>query len=519
MQSRGRMGSSGVSTGRGRYPRLAMAIGAVTLCMLAFVATASAGLRKDFSVFNDCPVNAPGASACLVSYTTSGEFKLGSKDVTVNKTITLQGAFTKASPFLIPAADGNTLSKTPLTVPGGLVGIEGLGGEVTATAELAQPVKLELENLGSDKPAIYLPLKVKLSNPALGEACYVGSNSEPVSLQLTTGTTNPPPPNKPITGNKGTPAFFDNNKIIVLSGASLVDNSFAAPGVNGCGGIASLLIDPVVDLDAGLPAAAGSNTAILNSSFETTPVSVLQAYRALPELGRCVKVEAVKEGRERVFHGHYYAADCVEEDPLHGSKFEWIKGAGAGSKFTGISGKTTLATATKQAITCSGTSTSGEYTGLKTATATITMTGCANPATKQSCQSGTAPGEIVTSSLAGELGFIEAEYEGQALKVSVGLDLKHAPTLLTARCGEEAVAVSGSVIAPIGKADKMTSTFGLSFKAAGGKQIPEAFEEEPKDTLTSTVKSGAGEAAAQAGLTSSASITNEEKLEIKAAAE
>ena len=247
-------------------------------------------------VFYDCPVNNPRRRACLVSTTTSGEFVIGSKTVTINKTITLQGAISETTNQLVPAADGNTLSKTPLTVPGGLVGIE-LDGmtEVTATAELAGPVVLELENLGSNNPAVHLPLKVKLDNPALGGACYIGSNTEPMTLRVTSGTTNPPPPNKPITGLQGGSIFsLDHEQIIVinrqLAGRQLVRGARASTAA------APLppVIDPVVDLDAGLPAAAGKNTAILNTGFVAATPRVIKAkaVRPLPEIGRCVKVEA-----------------------------------------------------------------------------------------------------------------------------------------------------------------------------------------------------------------------------------
>jgi len=139
------------------------------------------------------------------------------------KTITLQGGVAggvnEVGSALVPAADGNTLSKTPLTIPGGLIGIE-LDGitEVTATAELAGPVILDLPNLGTNNPALTMPLKVKLDNPLLLNSCYVGSDTEPVTLlQLTTGTSGS------ITGSKGTVHVLDHNKIIEVAGSSLVD--------------------------------------------------------------------------------------------------------------------------------------------------------------------------------------------------------------------------------------------------------------------------------------------------------
>jgi hypothetical protein len=492
---------------------------ATILALLAMgIAASSAlgGIQQEFAIFKGCPVDTPGVVQCLVSNTESGEFKIGSKDVTVDRTITLEGAISETTSELV----GAKLSKTPLVVPGGLVGIE-LDGitEVTATAELAGPVQLSLDNLGTDKPALSMPLKVKLSNPALGEACYIGSNAEPVTLNLTSGTTNPPPPNKPITGSVGTFTLKDHSTLIIDSGSSLVDNAFAAPGVNGCGGLLALAVDPVVDLDAGLPAPAGSNTAILTGTLYSASARVVKAVALLPEIGRCTKVVPEKVGKEKFFHGHYEAAGCVEENPQppgsQNGEWEWTPGPGPIKTFTATAGKLKLETVGKAVINCVAATGAGEYTGTKTATASLKLTGCQRADTKASCQSaGAAAGEIVTSQLEGELGFIEDEYEGEQLNVSVGLDLKRQPSLLTAECGGSPVSVSGSVIAPIGPVDKMASSFTLKFKATGGKQIPEAFEEKPNDTLVSTIGGGPPE---QTGLTGTGKLTNGEKLEIRAA--
>jgi hypothetical protein len=95
----------------------------------------------------------------------------------------------------------------------------------------------------------------------------VGSESEPIVLNLTTGTTDPPSPNKPISGKPGTASFNEALTIITIHGNSLVDNSFAAPGVSGCGGSLAPILDEAVDEDAGLPSAAGNNAAILSGSI------------------------------------------------------------------------------------------------------------------------------------------------------------------------------------------------------------------------------------------------------------
>lgn len=280
-----RIAGRGRHTARhGRHARRLLA-GAMAASLALLVAAAPALAKKkvneEFEPFAQCPIATHGVRYCVVAKTTSGEFKVGSKTVPINKTITLQGGLTEGSNQLVPATNGETLSKTPLTLPGGLVGIE-LDGvtEVTATTELTGPVLINEGNIDDGTgAAVVLAIRVKLENPALGKECYIGSQAEPITLELTTGTTDPPPPNKPITGNPGTLTLNPEDTIFTLNNNSLVDNSFAAPGVNGCGEILAPVLDPVVDLDAGLPAAAGSNTAILTGTvYETTAKAVKKSH-------------------------------------------------------------------------------------------------------------------------------------------------------------------------------------------------------------------------------------------------
>jgi len=257
--------------------------------------------NPEFEPFADCPVTVKHVSQCLVATTTSGEFQLANKTVPITKPIVLQGGTVEGTHVLVPAADGNTLSRTPLTVPGGLTGIEGLplGGEVIAVTELAGPVEVFAENLTGRGPAVKLPVRVKLENPILGEACYVGSEAEPILLQLTTGTTKPPPPAKPISGNPGTASLNPALTIITISGTSLVDNTFSAPAVSGCGGaLLSPLLDTAVDLQVGLPAASGASTAVLNGSLEETSAREVKKAKVLPK-----KAKAVSKTAKAKAHG------------------------------------------------------------------------------------------------------------------------------------------------------------------------------------------------------------------------
>src|SRR5450759_1329580 len=195
---------------RGRAAHRGALVGAGVAALLAALGGAPpafAFLKQDLQRFSDCPYANPVVVKCAYSTTTSGEFVIGKSTVPINKTVTIQAGI-KAGGAFIAATDGNTLSKTALQVPGGLVGIELLGNftEVTATAELAGQAELQT--------SVKLPLKVKLGNLLLGESCYVGSESEPLTLHLIYGATNPPPPNKPISGSS---VFTtkDNSQILV----------------------------------------------------------------------------------------------------------------------------------------------------------------------------------------------------------------------------------------------------------------------------------------------------------------
>jgi len=247
-----------------------------------------------FAQFAECPLSNASVTQCILASTTSGEFTVGKKTVPINKTITLQGGtipnHETGEVEFVGAENGETLSKTALYVPGGLFGLKppeylnkeqkerfeemvnkGLTG-VTETTELAKPasaIKLNTTNLIFEEGvALQLPVKIKLSNVFLGSSCYVGSEASPVILNLTTGTTSPPAPNKPIKGNKGELNIEYEGALVVLSGGSLVDNAFAAPEATGCGAPFSGLVDKLVDSVFGVPAAAGLNTAILTGKLE-----------------------------------------------------------------------------------------------------------------------------------------------------------------------------------------------------------------------------------------------------------
>jgi hypothetical protein len=249
----------------------------------------------EFEQFGECPLNNEEVANCVFSVTNGGLFTVGNKEVPLVNPVTLQGGFKGSgeSVQFYGAENGETLSKTPQPVPGGLLGItapkwwpiwiqiwfnnlinEGFTG-VNATVELAAPatsIKLSTSNLLNRKgTALGLPVKVKLSNAILGSNCYIGSNSSPVQINFTTGT------DGELEGAVGTVTFNKTFTLVTISGGKLVNNSFAAPGVSGCGGIFSFLIDPLVDSILGTPSGAGENSAILEGTLQTANAKAVKA--------------------------------------------------------------------------------------------------------------------------------------------------------------------------------------------------------------------------------------------------
>lgn len=300
-----RMGKPHIGRGVSRMAPL-LAVAAVSLTVLAFAASAMA-LKPtgDFVNFGDCPFNNSAVNQCIFAQTTSGQFSIGSTEVPITKTITLQGGLIfieePRSETFVGALDGNTLSKTPQTVPGGLLKIvaplgwpeilqvifnefinKGITG-VNATTELVgTPTLNRINLLFGVGTALTLPVRVHLENSFLGSKCFVGSASKPVTVNLTTGTTSPPEPNLPIKGSPGEAEFKDENTLTIVKKNSLVDNSFAAPVAEGCGeqilfGLFTGIIDNAVDSQLGLPSAAGHNTAVLNGQLENALGSAVLA--------------------------------------------------------------------------------------------------------------------------------------------------------------------------------------------------------------------------------------------------
>lgn len=270
------------------------------LASLILAGPAAAKLTGEFAKFQYCPYTTATVARCMLATTSGGEVVLGTKKVTIEKEVVLQGGYTEPAEEgaeegyakFFAATNGITLSKAAQNVPGGLLGIvpeekspalvkalikfffENKLTGVTSTLELANTasdIRVNESHLAEGVGvALKLPVKVHLENPFLGKSCYVGSSGSPVKFELSAGETNPPGPNKPITGKTGEVEFLEKARILRLKGNELVDNAWSAPAASGCGGILSFLVNPIINGQIGLPAASGKNTAILKNTVLTT---------------------------------------------------------------------------------------------------------------------------------------------------------------------------------------------------------------------------------------------------------
>ncbi len=256
-------------------------------------------------------------------------------------------------------------------------------------------------------------------------------------------------------------------------------------------------------------------------------IAASSAAAGLPEVGRCVAVEKVQEGKKASFHGAYTNRKCTIPSSGKTGKYEWESGPGATKTFTAEASKEpTFETVKGATVTCqSGSLKGGEYTGAKTETFSggLALDDCV-----------TVEGAVCTTDpehagviedllpIEGELGVVSGGADP-----TVGWELKDLALAFT--CGDEvktgevgeAETVEGSVIGVVVKKsgsdlNRMSANTHVQFEQQSGKQLPEAFEGGAADTLSTTVVHGTGSSAQeQTGLSGTEVAEYTEDLEIR----
>lgn len=266
-------------------------VAAFAVAALATTSAVAAG-NKAYKVFANCPVANPELGGCTWAKSGAGSyFQAGKVTVQLVHSIVLQGGFFESENgeqhYVGPETGNKPIRPVPQPAPSLTEVLSpealeeperkryeaylaaGRSTKVTATVEIAGPassIYLNEEHLLlKEGTFLSLPVQVKLSNPFLGTTCYVGSNGSPINIAFTDGTTSPPPPNSPITGQLGTITTSGEGRILKIRENEIVNNSYAAPGVIGCGRGGQL--NSAINDALGLPSPAGSNTAIIRGEL------------------------------------------------------------------------------------------------------------------------------------------------------------------------------------------------------------------------------------------------------------
>lgn len=218
-----------------------------------------AGSALAFPNFSDCPTSNPAVRGCIDVQNRTGNLNIKGFNVPLGESLEIRGGFTEAETGnrFYPPTGTTGLFARPVAVPGGLLGIEWIPGtSVLAITELAgspSNIRFNFASFG-----LSVPVKVRLVNILIGMDCHIGTDRNPVMLNLITGTTAPPPPNRPVTGRVGRFTFTPPGLFTVAENYN-VDNTFAVPGASECG-LGLGLINAAVNLKLGLPSAAGNNS-------------------------------------------------------------------------------------------------------------------------------------------------------------------------------------------------------------------------------------------------------------------
>ncbi|HEX7292367.1 MAG TPA: hypothetical protein VF250_14705 [Conexibacter sp.] len=237
----------------------------VVAAVVAAMALVGAGAAQAaFPNFTGCTSRRFEEGICIDIQNRSGLFEIKGFRVPLHESLEVRGKIVPNEtdiPDFVPPAGTNGFFATPEPVPGGLLGIEWIpGNTVLAITELAGPSSSIKINPSTG--SVSMPIKVRLVNLLLGMDCHIGNNSNPVRLNLIVGTTEPPPPNTPISGRFGTVVPITGG--ISRIGNVNVDNSFAIPGATECG-LGLGLINALVNARLRLPSAAGNNSISLTN--------------------------------------------------------------------------------------------------------------------------------------------------------------------------------------------------------------------------------------------------------------
>lgn len=257
--------------------------GSSGLSGLSSTSPASSEGYYDFENWDTCPwedMLAPDengnatqnwASSCLTFVIKGGEINLGGMNIEIEpSSMMLAGGEVPATHDWFP--DSGWLHASPITVPGGALGTGSEDfGPLGITAHVEEAGTSQMTGTGIANLGFRMPVKLKLSNPLLGNNCYIGSDDDPIvfSLDIDENTiSSDPSRHGSIEDTVGGGTYYTD-----VEGFG---DDFSVPEASGCGAIAPM--DWAVNLRAGLPSPAGSNSiSITTDYYYTSAMNLLWA--------------------------------------------------------------------------------------------------------------------------------------------------------------------------------------------------------------------------------------------------
>jgi hypothetical protein len=201
-----------------------------------------------------------------------GTIDIGALDTTFHGPGKVDGGYAGNSPTIpnwVEAIDGQSYSAPPQLLSEPVMAILGnpavtppADSDVWVESQQAGPMGFSIITPGQGglNPLTIIPLTFHLVNPLLGPNCYIGTDSDPVTLNLTTGTSGA------LAGTLGTLAVGSSGHTIQTIGTEVVDGTFSTPGATGCG--TDGVWDAALDANGHLPSPSGANAAMLFGNFD-----------------------------------------------------------------------------------------------------------------------------------------------------------------------------------------------------------------------------------------------------------
>lgn len=213
-------------------------------------------------------------------------------------------------------------------------------------------------------------------------------------------------------------------------------------------------------------------------------VAAPSVLAAEPAFYACAKAPKV-QGRHT---GGFDDKTCSEPDANGEGRYEFEEGIGKGKPFKGKGKGADLEVKGLGGISCTSSADSGRFTGPGTAAGVeVVLKGCEFLHLR--CENTATPGEVRTSPLVGEVGYVEGGRESH--EVGVALSAQAGLYDIEFRCGEIEVRASGTVIARVtSPLNVFTKETALLFQQSAGEQRIKKLEGGPEVSLFAEVKLG-----------------------------